>query len=86
MELTLDKFGRILIPKDVREELGLRAGSSLYFERTKNGFQLKKLDEAQSIMKKGQTLVFVGKITGDIEGIIDQVRSERDKANWGNDE
>ena len=86
MELTLDKFGRILIPKNIREEFGLRPGSSLHFEKTKNGFQLKKIDETQSIIKKGQTLVFVGKITGDIEGIIDQVRNERDKVNWGNDE
>jgi len=29
MEVTLDKYGRIVIPKPVRERLGLEAGSTL---------------------------------------------------------
>lgn len=29
MEVTIDKFGRILIPKKVRQRLGLQAGQAL---------------------------------------------------------
>jgi len=86
MELTLDKFGRILIPKDVRDELGLRPGSSLHLERTRNGIRLNKVVEAQSLIKKGRTLVYVGRLNGDIENMIEMIRQERDTANWGVDE
>jgi AbrB family looped-hinge helix DNA binding protein len=86
MELTLDKFGRILIPKEIREELGLRPGSSLHLEKLKDGIQLKAIEDGQSLVRKGSTLVFVGKMIGDVEGIIDQIREERGKRNWGEDE
>ena len=85
MELTLDKFGRILIPKEVREELGLQPGSSLHLEKTKRGLKLNKVDEAQSLVRKGGTLIFIGKIIGDVEEIIGQIRNERDRKNWGED-
>ncbi len=34
MEVTLDKFGRIVIPKPVRDALGLEAGAKLHLETT----------------------------------------------------
>ena len=38
MEVTLDKFGRILIPKEIRKVLGLQAGQvlSLYTSQENN--------------------------------------------------
>ena len=33
MELTIDKAGRILIPKSVRDDLHLQAGDSLELDR-----------------------------------------------------
>ncbi len=78
MELTLDKFGRILIPKGVREELGLRPGSTLHLETHEDGFELKVIENGESLMKKGSSLVYVGKALGNLDGIIDQIREERD--------
>lgn len=34
MDVTLDKFGRIVIPKPVRDALGLEAGTKLHLETT----------------------------------------------------
>jgi len=33
METTLDRFGRIIIPKDVRDDMGLEAGAVLQIEK-----------------------------------------------------
>jgi AbrB family looped-hinge helix DNA binding protein len=44
MEVKIDKFGRILIPKKVREELGLKAGQYLEIGQVneQEGIYLKK--------------------------------------------
>lgn len=86
MELTLDKFGRILIPKEMRDQLGLHPGSTLHVEKTKTGLQLNPIEDNQGVIRKGKVLVFVGKLMGNIEEIIDQVREERNKKVWSGDE
>ena len=53
MTVTLDKFGRILIPKAIRERLGLRKGSTLELELD-DGRQLATI---RPIPEKGPTKV-----------------------------
>lgn len=51
MEVTLDKFGRILIPKEIRKVLGLQAGQvlSLYTSEENNLICIQpKIEEAES--------------------------------------
>lgn len=86
MELTLDKFGRILLPKNIRDELGLHPGSSLEVKRNKDGIQLCPIEGTQATVKKGNILVFVGKLSGDVDETLKQVREERDRRNLGLDE
>lgn len=83
MELTLDKFGRILIPKEIREELGLHPGSSLQIERNKKGIQLCPIEGNQAVVKKGNLLVFVGKLLEDPDDVLRKLRDERDRDNRG---
>jgi len=33
METAIDRFGRIIIPKNVREEMGLEAGALILIEK-----------------------------------------------------
>lgn len=34
MKLTLDKFGRVVIPKSIRDRLGLRPGTTLELDQS----------------------------------------------------
>lgn len=45
METTIDRFGRVVIPKRVREDLGLKAGEPLVIEEQAEGILLKPARE-----------------------------------------
>jgi AbrB family looped-hinge helix DNA binding protein len=51
MEVTIDKFGRILIPKKIREALGLKPGQvlELFFDRYSRKLDLKLPADADSM-------------------------------------
>lgn len=54
MKAQIDKAGRIVLPKPVRDRLGLRAGSSIEFEVISDGIVLKvPLQEPAMIQKHG---------------------------------
>lgn len=63
--------GQVVIPKDIRNMLGLRAGEEVVFEVMNNEVKLKKEEDAEKIvndfiniarLKKGLTLVDLKKI------------------------
>jgi AbrB family looped-hinge helix DNA binding protein len=77
METTLDRFGRVLIPKRLRNDLGLEPGAILEIEATPEGFVLKPLHEEPLIMEKEGVMVFKGVPTGDIVEAAKAHRQER---------
>ena len=40
MEATLDRFGRIVIPKKIRDDFNLQAGTQIYIEETEQAIIL----------------------------------------------
>jgi AbrB family looped-hinge helix DNA binding protein len=76
METTIDRFGRVVIPKRVREDLGLTAGEPLVVEEQAEGILLKPAREGVPLKRKGRVLVFAGDVAGDPG---DQVRKARDE-------
>ena len=50
--LTLDKAGRVVLPKPVRDELQLAAGDSLVLESSEEGIMLRPLRGAAGLRKK----------------------------------
>lgn len=66
METNLDKFGRIVIPKQVREHLGLTPGTPLEIEAIGEDVVLKPIREEPHIRDKEGVLVFTGSATGDL--------------------
>lgn len=79
METTLDRFGRIVLPKQVRDSLGLEPGSVLQVEQSAGEIRLTPLEEKPSLAWQDGVLVFVGELTGDVEAAVQRQREERIK-------
>ena len=80
METTLDRFGRIVIPKKIREGFNLGAGSPVRIEEGQEGIVLKPIEGDPCLSEKDGVLVFSGKCVGDMEGVLDELRQQRHQA------
>lgn len=74
METTIDRFGRVVIPKDLREQLDLDPGSVLDVERHEREIRLRPVRPQPDIVVKDGVLVFSGAAVGDFE---DAIRTQR---------
>jgi AbrB family looped-hinge helix DNA binding protein len=83
MEATLDRFGRIVIPKRVRDDLGLSPGSVLRLEGRDDEIVLTPVTERARLVLKEGVLVFTGEVEGDLEATLRRDRSERSRALTG---
>ena len=79
MEVTLDRFGRIVIPKKIREDFHLQVGSSIRIEEGEGEIVLKPVEGEPNLVKKDGVLVFSGKAVGSVETAIEEHRAERSK-------
>ena len=85
MTLKIDKAGRVILPKPVRDRLGLRAGSDLEIQETHEGVLLRPAERKPSLVRKGSFWVHTGEIPAgfDILKAIDEDREERMRKAWG---
>ena len=65
MEATLDRFGRIVIPKQVREDLGLDPGSVLVIEAKGDRIVLGVRRDEPDLVREDGVLVYTGEAVGD---------------------
>jgi AbrB family looped-hinge helix DNA binding protein len=83
MELILDRFGRVVLPKALRKDFNLHAGSRLLVKEKGREIILQPEDNGNVCSMKNGTLVFTGTAVGDITGEIDRLREERAEAVGG---
>jgi AbrB family looped-hinge helix DNA binding protein len=85
MTLKVDKAGRVILPKPLRDRLGLHAGSDLEIQEIPEGVVLKPAGRRPSLVRKGCFLVHTGEIPQgyDILKAIDDDRDERMRKTWG---
>jgi AbrB family looped-hinge helix DNA binding protein len=83
MEAILDKFGRIVIPKKIRDDFSLMPGTSIWIEEGKNEILLKPIEDEPSLIEKDGVLVFTGKLMGNLETKIEEIRKERSRSLGG---
>ena len=85
MTLKMDKAGRVILPKPVRDRLGLTAGSDLELRETAEGLMLEPARRRPSLVKEGSFLVHTGTLPSgyDILKSIDAERQDRDHKAWG---
>jgi AbrB family looped-hinge helix DNA binding protein len=57
MSITIDRAGRIVVPKALRERFGLHAGTELEIEAVADGLRLRARDSAPAFIEKEGVLV-----------------------------
>lgn len=77
METTLDRFGRVIIPKGVRDDMGLEAGAVLTIEKKGEKIVLQPLQGEPNITEKKGILVFTGTPVGDVGAALQEHRKRR---------
>ena len=84
--LTLDKAGRVVIPKPLRDELQLGAGDSLALESQGDQITLRPVRGSAALRKEDGIWVFrTGKRISkeQTDKVLDDLRSERDMGYTG---
>jgi AbrB family looped-hinge helix DNA binding protein len=87
--LIIDKAGRVVIPKPLREELHLEAGDSLEMESTGEQITLRPVRGSGPLTKEHGVWVFhAGQPlpASATDEMLHLIREERDLANLGKDE
>jgi AbrB family looped-hinge helix DNA binding protein len=83
---TLDKLGRIVLPKPMRDKLQLAAGDQLELESLDDRILLRPVRGTAQLRKKQGVWVFHAGVplsAATVEQTIEQVRRERDEQNLG---
>jgi AbrB family looped-hinge helix DNA binding protein len=84
--LTLDKAGRIVLPKVMRDELQLGAGDSLELESSEDRIVLRPVRGSMPLRKKQGIWVFRAgeRLSAKaFDDVFKRVRRERDETNLG---
>ncbi len=84
VRLIIDKAGRVVIPKPLREELRLEAGDTLEMESAGEQITLRPIRGTGPLSKEHGVWVFRSGQplpASATDGILQQIREERDMAN-----
>jgi AbrB family looped-hinge helix DNA binding protein len=84
--LTIDRAGRVVIPKPVRDELHLEPGDALEMESAGERITLRPLRGTGPLTKERGVWVFHGGQTlsaSATDEMLQQIRAERDSTNLG---
>jgi len=84
MDVTIDKFGRIVIPKVVRDSLGLKAGSELQVEITEEEtgertIALRPGQEKALLIDEDGLLVYTGVLKVQDFDVVEHIRVTREE-------
>jgi AbrB family looped-hinge helix DNA binding protein len=79
MELRIDKAGRIVVPKPLRERLGFRPDTDLVAIEQPEGVLLKRVEQRPSMVRVDGLWVHQGRAEpgANWERILEDVREER---------
>lgn len=86
MVTTIDELGRVALPKELRDDLGLKAGTVLRIEEKGSRIILQPIEEIdERLALRGGILVFTGKPEGSLDDLVERTREERIASLLGRD-
>ena len=77
MTLRIDKAGRVVLPKPLRDRLGLHEGSDLEIVETSDGVMLKPVEPQPATIRKRGLWVHTGKLPPGFD-IVNAIRGDRE--------
>ncbi len=77
MKTTIDRFGRIVVPKEIRKRFGLAPGARIEIDEHNQEIVIRQIPERPPLEIEDGLLVFDGEAAGDITAWIRKVREER---------
>ena len=77
MVTTLDKYGRLIIPKRFREHLGITQNTNLNIKEEGKRIVIEPIQDDDVIVNKEGILVYTGNISGGTEELLKTNRSNR---------
>jgi AbrB family looped-hinge helix DNA binding protein len=77
MRLAIDKFGRVVLPKPMRDDLALGPGSLLDVAEEGDSIRLRPVRSEATLKKKDGVLVFSGQAVGDLADALREQRQNR---------
>ena len=77
VKTTIDRFGRIVVPKKIRERHGIVPGSDIEIEDSATGILLRPMEDLPGLIEKEGILIFRGRPTADLEASIRNHRRNR---------
>jgi AbrB family looped-hinge helix DNA binding protein len=79
MRITIDRAGRIVVPKEIRQRLGLRAGTELEIVDHPDGILLRIPEMQPTLLSMNGLLVHQGRAEdgAELDLVLESVREER---------
>ena len=77
MKSSLDKFGRVLIPKRFRDGLGLEPGDTLDVVESDQGIYLKPERGGGELSVREGVLVYMAETSGHLDRALEETRKNR---------
>ena len=79
MQTTIDRFGRIVLPKKLRDNFNIEPGSQIHIEESGQDIILKPIHGEPNLRIKEGVLVFSGVPQGNLSNALAKHREERIK-------
>ena len=76
MVTTLDKFGRVIIPKKLRERVGINYKSTLNISEDGSRIVIELIQDKEPLVNRNGILVFTGKLE---DKKSDSIKSDRNR-------
>ena len=76
MKTTIDRFGRLVLPKQIRDRIGLKPGSEIIIEELGSEIIIRHSEQKTPLQYEDGILVFAGTAVGDLTESVRKHREE----------